>query len=256
MSDVRNFLFGRQAATHPIGYGLIDKYVDALPEAPAVFDHTKGFNGFHMLGNGPDPSLTVDGGKPKGDCAFVGLVNTAVVDDVETDTPVVIPTSNVVVSAYDTYDHGQDLGANLTQLLAFQYKIGLPWIKGAPYAALNYRDLDTFWSGVNAFGCGYIGIVVTQTMMNQTQAGEPWDLTGFATDDQVLGGHCVVTIARSAIGGEVATWGMRQAFTTRWLQHSLEEAHVILTDVQIAAKGDGYGLDLPHLEADLKSLAA
>ncbi len=207
-----------------------------------------------MLGNGPDPSLTVDGGQPKGDCAFVGLANVCIVDQVETRKPVVIPSSNEVVTAYDAYNHGRDIGANLSQLLAFQYRVGLPWIKGAPYAALNHRNVDEFWSGVHAFGAGYIGIAVTTAMQTQTQAGEPWDITGTYADDQVVGGHCVVVISRTADGGEVATWGMRQKFTTRWFQRYVEEAHILITETQIARNGNGYGVDLPHLRSDLKLL--
>ena len=56
--------------------------------------------------------------------------------------------------------------------------------------------------------------------------------------------------------GTVATWGLRQKFTQRWFQHNVEEAHVALTAAQIAAKGNGYGLDIEHLQADLKALAA
>lgn len=248
-------MLGRQHAIHPVGYSLIDRFVDALPEAPASFDHTNGFNAFQMLGNGPDPSLTVNGGNPVGDCAFVGTVNVGVVDQIETHVTPSFPTSNEVVSTYLTYDHGQDQGANLSQLLAYWQTTGLPWSgKIAGYAALNHRDIDEFWAGVNAFGNGYIGIVVTQAMMTQTQNGEPWDITGTPADDQVLGGHCVTAISRLPIGGEVVTWGMRQQFTTRWFRHFVEESHVVLTPSQVAASGNGYGLDIAKLQAALKAL--
>lgn len=252
MSDIFEYMLGRQAATHPIGYQSIFEYVDALPAADAVFDHTNGFNGFKMLGNGPDPSLTIDGGRPKGDCAFVGTVNVGVIDEVETGTPVTIPTSDLVVGTYDTYDHGQDLGANLSQLLAYQYNVGLPWLKGAPYAAVSPKDVDEFWSATEAFGCTYIGIAVTEAMQRQTQNGEPWDVS--LTGNDIVGGHCVVCFARDANGGTVATWGMRQKFTTRWFKKYVEEAHVILTPSQVTKGSNGYGLDLAHLKADLAKL--
>lgn len=188
-------------------------------------------------------------------CAFVGTVNAGVVDAVETDEPVRFPTSNEVVSTYLAYDHGQDVGANLSQLLALWHKTGLPWSKPlVGYAAVNFRDPGEFWASVNAFGCGYVGILVTQAMQEQTARGEPWDLTGSYLDDQIMGGHCVVVISRTPGGGEVATWGMRQAFTDRWLTRFLEEAHVVITPQQAQAKGNGCGLDIEHLQADLARL--
>lgn len=252
MSDVSNYKLGRSNAIHPVGYKTIYSYVDSLPEAPPVFDHTNGFDQFTMLGNGPDPTLTVNGGQPVGDCAFVGTVNVNIIDSICTNSTFTAPSANEVVTEYLKYDHGQDQGANLNQLLAYWHSVGLPWSSQLPgYASLPIQDLDAFWSGVNAFSTGYIGIVVTQTMMTQTQNGEPWDLTGLPSDDQILGGHCVDVIARNTDGGEVVTWGQRQLFTTRWLQANLEEAHVLLTEEQIVKAGDGYGLDLEKLQAAL-----
>ena len=258
MSDnVFEYKLGRKPATHPVGYRLIDSYTSPLPTSPAKFDHTNGFNEFHMLGNGPDATLTVNNRVPVGDCAFVGTVNVHVIDAIETKEPIVFPSSDETVSTYLAYNHGHDVGANLNQLLAYWHRIGLPWDGKLPaYAALNYRDQQAFWDGVNAFGCGYLGIVVTETMMLQSQANEPWDLTGLHTDDHVLGGHCVVAIARDGDDGEVVTWGKRQKFTSRWFARNVEEAHVVLTSGQVAHKGDGYGIDLDHLQSDLKAIQA
>lgn len=256
MPDTHLFQLGRTEATYPIGYKGIERYVTSLPDAPATFDHTNGFDGFHMLGNGPDPTQTVHGGKSVGDCAFVGTVNVELIDSLETDRAFVQPGSNEVVTDYLKYNHGKDRGCNLSQLLAYWHRIGLPWAGKLPAYANLSLDWDTFWAGVNAFGNGYIGIVVTATMMSQTQAQEPWDLTGLATDNQVLGGHCVVPFAREGGDvGAVATWGLRQKFTKRWFQRNVEEAHIAITAAQLAAKGNGYGLDIEHLQSDLKSLA-
>jgi hypothetical protein len=257
MSDViTEYRFGRQAATHPIGYRDIFHYASAIPDAPSTFDHTNGFNQFRMLGNGPDPSLTVNGGNPVGDCAWVGTVNAGIIDAVATDEDVVFPSSNEVVSNYLQYDHGRDLGANLSQLLAYWHRVGLPWSPKLPgYAALNFHDLDEFWAAINAFTLGYIGIIVTETMMSQTQSGEPWDLTGLPSDDNILGGHCVDVLARDADGGEVVTWRLRQKFTTRWFKKNVEESHLLLTEQQVIKGSNGYGLDLEHLQHDLAGLS-
>lgn len=249
------YRLGRQPATHPVGYRSIFHYAPSLPDAPAEFDHTGGFDGFHMLGNGPDPSLHVHGAQPVGDCAFVGTANVTAVDQIETHGAPHFPTSDELVSAYLAYDHGKDVGANLTELLAVWHRLGLSWAgKAAGYGSVPVHDTDAFWAAVNAFGCGYIGVVMTEAMQQATQAGEPWDFTGSAADYQVEGGHCVVVISRMTGGGEVATWGMRQKFTDAWLRACVEEAHVVVTPAQLTAKGDGYGLDIDRLDAALRSM--
>lgn len=248
------YMLGRQAATHPIGYRSITHYA-ALPDAPAEFDHTGGWNHFQMLGNGPDPTLTVHGGVPVGDCAFVGTANVTAIDQIETNEAVRFPTADDVVSTYLTYDRGKDMGANLSELLAYWHNHGLPWAgRCAGYASVNPRDTDEFWAAVNAYGCGYIGVAMTQAMQQATQEGNPWDFTGSPADYQVEGGHCVVVVSRMTGGGEVVTWGMRQRFTDAWLQACVEEAHVVITPAQVARHGDGYGLDIERLEADLADL--
>jgi len=247
-------LYGRHPATHPVGYKLIDNFVSSIPEPPASFDHTNGFDGFKMLGNGPDPTLTVHGGNPVGDCAFVGTVNVDVIDAVETGEPVVLPTADTVVSEYLTYDGGVDQGANLTQLLAYWHRTGLWGSKILGYAAVNFRELDEVWAYANAFGVLYIGIAVPAAMEEQVANGQTLDLTGTAADTQILGGHCVDIISRSKGGGEIVTWGQRVAFTDRWLQTYMEEAHVVITQAQFARNGDGYGIALPTLQSSLAGL--
>ncbi len=164
MPSTTGFKFGRLPAIHPIGYRTLAHYATALSDAPLVFDHTNGFDGFHMLGNGPDPTLTVHHGAAAGDCAFVGTSNVQLIDSLETDQPYVEPSSNELVTEYFKYNHGKDLGANLAQLLAYWHSIGLPWGKIPGYAS-GSLDWDEFWAGCYAFGNGYIGIVVTETMM-------------------------------------------------------------------------------------------
>lgn len=246
-------LLGRQEATTLLGVGLINRYVSSIPDAPAVFDHTNGFDKFQMLGNGPDPTLTVNHGKAVGDCAWVMTVNTALVEALETNEPFTMPSSNEVVGDYLVYDHGKDVGANLNQLFAYWRKIGLPWGgKLCGHAGVNFRDYDESMAYCNAFGCLPIGIAVTRAMQAQTARGEPWDITGSPLDDQVVGGHAVLVLNRD----ELATWGMRQKYTERWWKVYVEEAHVALTQSQVDRHGDGYGIDVEHLESALNQAEA
>jgi hypothetical protein len=245
---------GRKPARIPVGYRSIFHFA-TLPDAPRTFDPTRGYTDWGMMGNGPDPRLTVHGGKPVGDCAFAGSAHLAMATDIETGEEVTKPSANEVVSTYLAFGHGRDEGAVLTDVLAYWRHVGLPWGDIAGYASVPVHDPDCFWAATYAFGAAYIGVAMTQAMAEATERHEPWDFTGCPEDFDVLGGHCVVVISRTSDGGEVVTWGQRQAFTDAWLRHNVEEAHVVITPAQLQAKGDGYALDLGKLEAALDALA-
>lgn len=255
------FALGRRAPVRQVGWRArtIEHYA-TLPAPAASFDHTQGFDGFKMLGNGPDPTLTVNGGNPVGDCGWVGSVNVDLIESLETGERFVWPTSDEVVTDYLRYDHGQDLGVDLSTFLTYWQTVGLPWGgKIAGHAEVDLQGgVDRAWAAANAFGCLYIGIAVPAPMDEQAASGEILDLTGTSDDRDIQGGHCVVVVSRDAdvgngqSGGELATWGMRVKFTDRWLQTYMEEAHVAITGAQVERNGDGYGLDLASLQADLK----
>ena len=226
-------------------------------DAPNTYDKTHGANGFHMLGNGPDPTLTVNGGNPVGDCGFAMTVNNCYVDAAETGEPFTMPSSNEVVTDYLRYDHGQDVGVVNSQLFQYWRTVGLPWGgKLVGSAGVTSADWDASWAYMYAFGGGCTAITVTETMEDQTNAGEPWDITGKPSDDNVLGGHDVYVFARqSADMGILATWGQRQLFTQRWWLKYVQELDVTITNKQVERNGDGYGVDLAKLEAYMASLA-
>ena len=92
------------------------------------------------------------------------------------------------------------------------------------------------------------------TAERQFEAGQPWDLTGTPDDNVIKGGHAVVVISRTANGGELVTWGHRQAFTWSWWARYAEESYVAITPAQVAKNGTGYGLNLDQLQADLTRL--
>lgn len=247
------YRYGRTAARFPVGTPFLHRIAD-LPPAPDVFDHSNGWDRFEMLGNGPDPTLTAHRG-PVGDCAFAGTVNAGLLDAVECGEQYAMPSSNEVVTTYLTYDHGQDQGANLVDLLQFWHLHGLPWGgKIAGWASVDPHDRERFWDACNAFGCLYIGIAVPSTMDGQVENGQTLDLTGTDADSKIMGGHCVVVASRTETGGELVTWGQRVPFTQRWADAYIEEAHVVITPQQLAKGGDGYGLNVGRLQSILADL--
>lgn len=251
------FCLGVSSHVHPVGYRLMRSFLDTAPsDAPVSFDKTNGANGFQMLGNGPDSTLTVNNGNPVGDCGYVMTVNNVYVDSCETNEPFTFPSSNDVVSDYLRYNHGVDQGVVNAQLFQYWHKVGLPWggrLVGS--AGVNFHDWDESWAYIYAFGGGSLAITVTEGMQQATQNGQPWDV--ISPDDQVMGGHDVFVFARQdADTGVLATWGQRQLFTKGWWEQMVQELDVTITDRQAARKGDGFGLSLDKLEAYMNSLGA
>lgn len=250
------YRYGVSAHVHPVGYKMMAAFMDdGPPDAPTTYDKTNGANGFQMLGNGPDSTLTVSG--PVGDCGFVMTVNDEYVDSCETSEPFTMPSSNEVVTDYLRYNHGRDVGVVNAQLFNYWHRVGLPWAgKLVGSAGVNYHDWDQSWAYMYAFGGGCLAVTVTESMEDQTNAGEPWDITGTPADDNILGGHDVFVFARQdATTGILATWGQRQLFTQRWWQKQVQELDVTITDRQIARHGNGYGVDITKLSAYMDSLS-
>lgn len=247
---------GLEFSAKPVGLPKISN-VAQIPDSPPSFDHTNGWDGFEILGNGPDKTLTVNGGKPAGDCGFVMTVNAACVDALETAEPFTMPTSNAVVLDYFRYNHGADRGVQNPQLFNYWHTVGLPWGgKLHSWADANHYDFDESMAACNAFGCLALEIVVWQEMMEASNAGEPWDWTP-ATDDTPEGGHDTLCIARvNGDGGELITWGLRQPFTLAWWKHAVQGASVLLTEAQIARNGNGYGIEVDRLESFMSGMAA
>lgn len=250
-------LRGRLSSAWPVGLPFIHHYFPGhrLPAAPATFDLTGGFTRWGMLGNGPDPTLTVNGGNPVGDCAFAGFAHLLMLFATATGLTVPGFTSDEVVTEYLRYNHGRDQGANLLSLLSFAEKVGLLGSKVLGFAQLPLSDPETRWNGVYLFKGGYTGIAEPAPADGQFAGGRPWDLTGTAADRQIVGGHCVIDCARLNGGGVDITWGADQAFTDRWDRVYRQEVVVVVTgeNAELAAKG---GMDVDAWLADLKRIAA
>lgn len=255
MASKYGYRYGRRPAVHPVGYKAIGASMTAEPsDAPANFDPLDGANPFHMLGNGPDPTLTVNGGNPVGDCGFVMTVNSNVVTSAAVAGDFEQPTANECVTDYLRYDHGQDQGVQNSELLPYWHRIGLWGSKIQGYGSVNYHDLDEAMAYCHAFYGICTGIAVSESMEDATQAGEPWDYTGSPADDNILGGHDVYVFGRQDGYGVLATWGQRQLFTPRWWEHFVEECDAVVTNELVVAKP---GLvDVRRLDGYLNGIAA
>ena len=237
--------FGRNVSTRALANRPLQAFV-TIPTAPATFDPLAGSNPFHMLGNGPDPTLTVNGGRPVGDCGFVMTVNANIVTGFLTSEQFNAPSSDEVVATYLAYDGGKDFGVQNAQLLPYWRTHGLWGNKIAAHGQVNHFDFDEAMDYAYAFGGLCTGIIVTADMETATQNGAPWEKS--TTPFEVLGGHDVFVFGRlDQDTGVLATWGRRQIFTRGWWETHVQEADAVITYELNEKKGDTLGLDLPRL---------
>jgi hypothetical protein len=230
---------GARPAVFPAGLRDLTHYVAGdLPKAPASV---------------PVPSVAewgMDGNDSYGDCGVAGcnhLLMAAAADTRETES---FPTADQVVSYYLTYTGGQDSGVVLSDFLAYVRKTGFYGHTVSAYAPVQVHDVPTLTTALWLYDAVYTGITVTQGMMDAFQAGQPWDLT--AAQGEPIGGHCVPGVGYSDEGLTVITWGEPQLITwPAWHAVSTEAWAVIPGEL---ASGDGHGVSLSDLTADLDKL--
>jgi len=154
--------------------------------------------------------------------------------------------SNALVAEYLAYDHGQDRGANIADLLLYWYKAGT--ILGfAPLDHTNPAEVD---AAMAAFRGVYAGVNLTADADKLFEEGKPWTTVGGEQPDPQEG-HCIVKVAADGTAYDTwVTWGAAQRSTLAWTQSCLEEAWVVLTSEDVRAAD----VDIAALRADIDAL--
>jgi hypothetical protein len=217
-----------------------------LPPPAYPVDVTAGITDWGMLGNGPDPTCTT---YPNGvgDCTFAGRQHYKMAKAAAGGETEQWETSNDLVAEYLTYDHGQDQGAQIADLLLYWYKAGT--ILGfAPLDHTNTAEVD---SAMAAFHGAYVGVNLTNDADQLFEQQQPWT-TANGEQPNPNEGHCILKVAADGPAGldSWVTWGAVQRSTLGWTQACLEEAWVIITQEDAQAAN----LDLAKLQADINAL--
>lgn len=222
-----------------------------LPAPVYPVDVSGGITSWLMLGNGPDPSVP-DHPEGCGDCGFAGRLHAQMAKAAAGKEPMPAETAAELVAEYFTYDHGQDLGVNLADVLLYWYKAG----KILAFAPVDHTDPAAVDSAVQAFHGVYSGVNLTDDADELFQEGKPWTVSGGQQPDPGEG-HCIVKVG--ALGAiedppfEVdtwVTWGALQHSTRAWTAACLSEAWVIVTQED----ADAASLDIAQLRADIDAL--
>ena len=198
-----------------------------------------------MLGNGPDAACT---SHPNGvgDCTFAGRQHYRMAkaaaghEDEQWESP------NALVAEYLAYDHGQDQGANIADLLLYWYKAGTI-LAFAPVDHTGPAEVD---AAMAAFHGVYAGVNLTADADKLFEEGKPWTTVGGEQPDPQEG-HCVVKIGADGTALDTwVTWGAAQRSTLPWTQSCLDEAWVVLTSEDVRAAD----VDIAALRADIDAL--
>jgi hypothetical protein len=224
----------------------LSSYLPAPLPAPAYpVDVTGGITDWGMLGNGPDPACTTHP-NGVGDCTFAGRQHYRMAKaaaGLETEQ---WESSNALVAEYLAYDHGQDRGANIADLLLFWYKAGTI----LAFAPLDHTDPAQVDAAMAAFSGVYAGVNLTPDADKLFEEGEPWTTAGGEQPDTAEG-HCIIKVAADGTALDTwVTWGSAQRSTLAWSQACLDEAWVIISSEDARAAG----LDIAALRADIEAL--
>lgn len=202
----------------------------ALPPIPAHFGHGYDFgaDGWLMLGNGPDPTVS-QGFQGCGDCAWAGPAHEEMEAARNAGRPVPPFNGKTVVaqySAYSGYDPktgAKDNGSDPQQVLAWRQTKGLYDDNGTVYkigqtVTLDPGDLEQLWAATYLFECTGIGVQLQDAQMTQFDKGEPWD---YVAGSKVDGGHYIPVMGSAGL----VSWGERVGFTHSFYEHCCDEAY-------------------------------
>ncbi len=217
---------------------------DPLPRVSYPLDVSGGISDWRMLGNGPDPTCTTHP-TGVGDCTFAGRQHYEMAKAAGYGEAMPTESSDVLVAEYLAYDNGQDVGANIADLLLSWYNAG----KIAAFAPVDHANRAECDSAMAAFRGLYAGVNLTHNADQLFSEHQPWTLSGGGPDPQE--GHCIVRVAADPHSDTWVTWGALQPSDTAWTRACLEEAWVVITAQDIDAIQN---LDIDQLKADINLL--
>jgi hypothetical protein len=258
MADHSKMKLGRKAIktdTRTLAFG--DYLTSALPPPPSAADWTNGITSWGMMLNGPEPS------EPQfpeglGDCTIAGVAHAIQVWSANTGGMVTVP-DPTILSYYEQWD-GYVLGNSSTDNGGVELDVLNDWQKGGfagnmlvAFADPKPASLVEIHQSIALFGGVYIGLSLPLTAQTQ----DVWDVVprgGANAKPGSWGGHCVFVPKYDQNGFTCITWGQLKTMTLAFWKKYVDEAHTLLGQDWLAAKGAPSGFDEAQLQADLKSI--
>jgi hypothetical protein len=200
----------------------------------------------------PKAKYPMDGNEEYGDCTMAGVAHLIEAWDVSFSERDAVPGEKEIVTEFLHLNGGEkDTGLVEANVLERWHKSGLFGEKIAGYAPVNPSDILAIHQAIALYGGCYLGIECPRSAQEQFSEGKPWT---FVEGSPVEGGHCIVALGFNEHSVECVTWGAIAEVTYPFLAHYLDEAWVVLSEQLVQAKGDGLGISIEALQADLKKV--
>jgi len=248
MADHSKMKLGRKAIKTDTRTLKLARYLTpGLPPPPASADWTTGVTSWGMMLN-----------DTLGDCTIAGVGHAIQVFTANTGTMLTVSNSTIV-SYYQKWD-GYVPGNPATDLGGCELDVLNGWQKQdfagnvlTAFADPQPANLDQVRQSIALFGGVYIGLSLPLTAKTQ----DVWDVVrrgGAQAAPGSWGGHCVFVPKYDEQSFTCITWGQLKTMTVAFWQKYCDEAHALLAQSWLTAKGSPSGFDQAQLEADLKAI--
>jgi hypothetical protein len=248
MADHSHMKLGRKAIkTDSRTLQLADYLTSALPAPPAAKDWTAGNTSWGMMMN-----------DTLGDCTIAGVGHAVQVWSANTGSIVTVP-DNIILSYYEKWDGyvpgnpSTDSGGVELDVLNDWRQQGFDNNSLLAFADPKPANLVEVRQSITLFGGVYIGLGLPLSAQNQ----DVWDVVkggGANAKKGSWGGHCVFVPKYDDQSFTCITWGQLKTMTLAFWKKYCDEAHTLLGQNWINAKGSPAGFDQAQLQADLAAI--
>jgi hypothetical protein len=230
---------------------MLSKYLlPDLPEPPA-----KVYREWKV----PASAWGMYGNNVCGDCTLAAKAHILMMMTAHTAGAMFVPDPADIIAAYSAISGynpatgANDNGCAMTDVLDYFQTTGIAGHKILGWAAIDSASMH---QGIYIFGVVDVGVNLPNSALNQTQAGQSWDVV--PDDGGIAGGHDVPYFGYGGSGATCVTWGATQPSTNAWDEKYIEESYVILTQdwLNNASGLAPNTLNLDALTADLAAIKA
>ncbi len=248
MADHSMMKLGRKAIrTDSRTLAFANYLTPALKPPPAAADWTKDVTNWGMMLN-----------DHLGDCTIAGAAHAVQVWTANTKGIVTVPDATIK-RYYEKWD-GYNPSDPTTDHGGIELDVLNDWQKGgfAGHKLLAFTDpkaanLVQIRQSIALFGGVYIGLSLPITAQKQ----DVWDVVpkgGANAKPGSWGGHCVYVPKYDAKGFTCITWGQPKTMTVAFWKKYCDEAHTLLCQDWITAKGAPNGFNKAQLLTDLAAI--
>lgn len=249
MADHSKMKLGRKAIKTDSRTLALGRYLTpGLPPPPPAQDWTKGIAAWGMMLN-----------DTLGDCTIAGCGHAIQVWTANTGSMVTVP--DVTIENYYEQWDGYNPGDPSTDTGGIELDVLNDWQKQgfAGNALLAFADpkpenLTEVRQSIALFGGLYIGLSLPLTAQTQDVWDVVTDLGDRSSDPGSWGGHCVFVPKYDQNGFTCITWGQLKTMTVAFWKKYCDEAHTLLAQDWLTAKGSPSGFNQAQLQADLKAI--